>query len=202
MKKTLLSAVLAATFGLVALAPQYASAYDGTITFNGEITDTTCTITGGGAATGTSNITVPLPTVSASSLPAGAVAGTSPFSLILGGGTNCTNGKTAALWIETTATPALDTVTGALINQATGGSNVEVQMLNGNNNQPINLGINAAVVNGQTVISANNQPAATIVGNTATLPFVAQYLASGPSGGVAATPGAVSTYLTYSMQYN
>jgi hypothetical protein len=80
MKKTIFSAVLAATFGFVALAPQYAAAADGTITFNGKVTDVTCTITGGGAATGTGDITVQLPTVSASALPAGATAeGIEPF---------------------------------------------------------------------------------------------------------------------------
>lgn len=197
MKKTLFSAVLAATFGLVALQ---ASASDGTITFNGEVTDTTCTITGGGAAQGTSNITVTLPTVSTTALAtAGQTAGDTAFSLVLGGGTNCTNGKTAALWIETTQTPALDTTTGALTNQAAGGAaNVEVRMVNPANNNPINLGINAAVASGDTAIAANNQPAASIQGNTATLKYIGQYLAM--AGGAQA--GAVSTYLTYSMQYN
>jgi major type 1 subunit fimbrin (pilin) len=198
--KTLITTALTAILGLAALAPMGASAVDGTITLNGEITDTTCTITGGGAATGAGGITVTLPTVSASSLAAnGQTAGNTKFSLILGGGTHCTDGKTAALWIETAQTPALDTTTGALRNLATGGANfVEVRMINPANNLPINLGINAAVANGATVIAANNQPAATVSGNTATLNYVAQYLASG--GG--ATAGAVTTYLTYSMQYN
>lgn len=197
MKKTLFSAALAAAFGLVALQ---ASAADGTITFNGQITDTTCTVTGGGAATGTGNVTVTLPTVSTSALAAdGKTAGDTNFSLVLGGGTNCANGKTAALWVETSQTPALDTATGALKNQSTGGAgNVEVRMVNPANNQPINLGINAAVTNGATLIATSNQPAATIASNTATLNYTAQYLAKGG----AASAGAVSSYLTYSMQYN
>ncbi|WP_201314148.1 fimbrial protein [Dyella sp. EPa41] len=200
MKKTLISTALAAVLGFATLTPMVARASDGTITFNGEITDTTCTVTGGGAATGSGNITVTLPIVSASALAnSGQTAGDTRFSLILGGGTNCTDGKTAALWIETTQTPALDTATGALRNQASGGAgNVQVRMVNPANNQPINLGINAAVTSGASVIAANNQPAATISGNTATLDYVAQYLANGG----AATPGAVTTYLTYSMQYN
>lgn len=199
MKKIILSAALAAVFGFVALAPQ-AKAADGTITFNGQVTDTTCTIAGGGAASGTGNITVTLPTVSSSMLSAdGMTAGDTNFSLLLGGGTNCTNGKTAALWVETSATPALDASTGALKNQAAGGaSNVQVRMLNPANNQPINLGANAVVTNGASVISANNQPAAIISGNTATLNYIGQYLAKGG----AATAGQVSTYLTYTMQYN
>jgi major type 1 subunit fimbrin (pilin) len=199
MKNTLISTALAAVLGRAGLSPMAASAVDGTITFNGEITDVTCTITGGGAATGTSNITVQLPTVSASAFSGdGDTAGNTPFSLILSGN-NCTDGKTAALWVETNQTPALDTTTNALVNQLSGGAGkVEVRMLNAANDQPILLGINDYVVNGQQVIAANNQPAATIAGNTATLNYVAQYLAV---GGVP-TPGLVNTYLTYSMQYN
>jgi major type 1 subunit fimbrin (pilin) len=199
MKKTLISTALAAVLGFAALSPMVASASDGTITFTGEITDVSCTITGGGAASGTGDITVQLPTVSASALPAdGATAGNTPFSLILSG-VNCTDGKTAALWVETNQTPALDTATNALRNQETGGAtNVEVRMLNAANNQPILLGINDYVTANQAVIAANNQPAATISGNKATLNYVAQYLAVG----AAPTPGKVSTYLTYSMQYN
>jgi len=198
MKKTLISTALTAVLGFATFAPMVASAKDGTITFTGLITPTTCIITGGGKATGTGDITVQLPDVSASALPAGDTAGDTDFSLILSG-PDCTDGKTAALWIETTQTPALDTATGALRNQATGGAgNVEVRLVNKANSLPINLGVNDYVVNGQQVVAASNQPAATISGNTATLNYVAQYLAVGGD----ATPGAVTTYLTYSMQYN
>lgn len=200
MQRTLFSAALAAALSLAALAPQFARAEDGTITYNGAVTDTTCTITGGGAATGTGDITVQLPDVSSSILgSAGLTAGKTPFSLILGGGAKCTDGKTAALWIETTQTPALDMTTGALRNQAAGGAtNVEVQMINPANDQPIDLSMNTMVTNGATVIAGSNQPAATISGNTATLNYAAQYLAVDG----ASTSGLVTTYLTYSMQYN
>jgi len=196
MKKTLFSAALALAFGLVAVQ---ASAADGTITFNGEITDTTCTITGGGAATGTGNVTVTLPTVSTSALPAaGKTAGETSFSLVLGGGTGCTNGKTAALWVETASTLDLDASTGALKNHVVGGAaNVQVQMVNPANGNPILLNINNAVTNGATVIAGSNQPAATIAGNTATLKYVGRYLATGVAGA-----GAVQSVMTYSMQYN
>ena len=63
MKKTILSAALAAVMGVVAFAPQNAKASDGTITFNGKITAQTCTIAGNG---GGSSFTVTLPTVSTS----------------------------------------------------------------------------------------------------------------------------------------
>jgi major type 1 subunit fimbrin (pilin) len=200
MQRTLFSAALAAALSLAALAPHLARAADGTITYNGAVTDTTCTVTGGGAATGTGDVTVQLPDVSRNILgSAGLTAGKTPFSLILGGGTKCTDGKTAALWIETTQTPALDTATGALRNQASGGAtNVQVQMINPANDQPIDLSVNAMVTNGATLIAGSNQPAATIAANTATLNYAAQYLAVDG----AATAGAVTTYLTYSMQYN
>lgn len=200
MQRTLFSAALAAALSLAALAPQVARAADGTITYNGAVTDTTCTVTGGGAATGTGDVTVQLPDVSSSILgSAGLTAGKTPFSLILGGGAKCTDGKTAALWIETTQTPALDMTTGALRNQAAGGAtNVEVQLINPANDQPIDLSVNTIVTNGATIIAASNQPAATIAGNTATLNYAAQYLAVDG----ASTAGLVTTYLTYSMQYN
>lgn len=197
MKKLILSAALTASFGLVALQ---ASAADGVITFTGEVTDVTCSLSGGGAATGTGDLTVALPTVGVGSLAAnGQTVGDTNFSLVLGGDTNCTNGKTAAMWIETSATPALDTATGALKNQEVDGAeNVQVRLINPANSLPINLGINADATSGATVIASSNQPAAAIAGNTATLNYTAQYLASGG----AATAGQVSTYLTYSMQYN
>lgn len=71
-------------------------------------------------------------------------------------------------------------------------------MVNPANNQKIDLGVNGLVTNGATVIAANNQPAATIVGTSATLNYIGRYLAKGG----AATAGAVSTVVTYSMQYN
>jgi major type 1 subunit fimbrin (pilin) len=201
MKKTLLSAALVAVMGVVAFAPQSAKAADGTITFNGLITAASCTITGGGAATGTGNVSVTLPTVSATALQAaGSTAGDTKFSLVLSGGAACTNGQTASLWVETTQTPALDTTSGALKNQTGSATAVEVRMVNPANNQPIKLGVNGAYANGATVVASSNQPAATITGNTATLSYMAQYL--NPTTAGAVTAGTVATYLTYSMAYN
>lgn len=198
MKKTLISTAMAAVLGFAMFASMVAQASDGTITFSGEITETICEITGGGAATGSGNIEVAMPTIGMASLLQGQSAGDTSFSLILSGA-NCTDGKTAALWIETTQTPALDTTTGALINQASGGAgNVQVRLVNPANNLPIDLGINGKVSANTARIAANNQPAAKISGNTATLNYVAQYLAVGGD----ATAGEVNTYLTYSMQYN
>lgn len=56
-----------------------AFAVDGTITINGQITDTTCTISVDG---GSNDATVTLPTVSSTTLgAAGATAGATPFTI-------------------------------------------------------------------------------------------------------------------------
>lgn len=189
MKKTLFSAALAAAFGLVAMQ---ASASDGKITFNGEVVDTTCTVSGGGNATGTgNNITVNLPKVGVSALSAaGSTAGDTTFSLIIGanGQTACTNGKTASMWVDISQSSAIDGSTKAMKNDTTTGSTAQVRLLNGANFSAIDL------------LAGTNQPTAVIANNTATLPFVAQYLNGGAASSV--TPGLVNTHLVFSMQYN
>jgi len=200
MNRTLSFVALAAALSLPVLVPRSAHAADGTITYSGALTETTCTVTGGGAAWGTGNISVTLPDVSANLLAsAGRTAGRTPFSLILGGGTRCTNGKTASLLVEASSLPFLDHATGALRSQVLNGArNVQIQLVNPANEQPINLAVNGVVANGDSVVAASNQPAATIVGNTATLNYVAQYLAAYG----ASTPGPIGAVLLYSMQYN
>jgi len=187
MKKTVFSAVLAATFGLVALQ---ASASDGTITFTGDITDTTCTVTGGTGTDGAAqNVTVKLPNVSTTSLAAGQTAGDTQFQLIIGasGQTGCTNGKIASLHFEPSQSPMVDATTGNLKNSTASGSatNVQVAVLNDKK----------AVINLNT--SANSTQA-TIANNTATLTYYGQYVATGG----AATAGTVNTNVVYSVAYN
>lgn len=199
MKKLALSAVIAALCGTVGFHTN-ANAADGTITFNGKISAASCTVTGSGAASGTGNISVIMPVVSTQALQAAnSTAGDTAFSLILGGGTNCTNGQTAAMWVETASSSDLDTTTGNLKNHVTNGSNVQIQLVNPSNNGKIQLAQNVSVINGDTILS-NNQPAATITGNTATLKYVAHYVNAGAAGSV--TAGDVQSALVYSMQYN
>lgn len=190
MNKTFLYAALATVCGFAALAPRATLAADGTLTFRGNISATTCDITGGsGTNGGNGDVVVPLPTVSTSALAApNQTAGATPFSLTIGGtgATNCTNGKVARLAF-TASSALIDASTGNLKN-TTGASyatNVEVGLLN-NNNQPINLYTSA------------NSSEAEITGNTATLDFVAQYVATGG----AATEGTVDTNVEYSVTYN
>jgi len=190
MNKTFLSAALAAVCGIAALAPQATMAADGTLTFRGNISGVTCDVTGGsGTNGGSGDIVVTLPTVSTNALAApNQTAGATQFSLTIGGSgaTNCTDGKVASLAF-TSSSALIDASTGNLKNTsgASYATNVEVGLLN-NNNQPINLYTSA------------NSSEATILNNTATLDFVAQYVATGG----AATEGTVDTSVEYSLTYN
>lgn len=74
-----------------------ASAQSGTITFNGQITSVTCTITWPGSGGTTTDPIVTLPTVPTSALAAnGATAGKQTVSLVIGGSDSlCTSGNAA-----------------------------------------------------------------------------------------------------------
>lgn len=77
---------------------------------------------------------------------------------------------------------------GRLINTATGGaSNVVLQLVDGTGNTPINAGD----------ISQNSGNFVAISGGNATLPYSVRYYATG-----AATAGAVTSSVTYSLIYN
>ena len=79
MNRKLLSVLILAG---TAMGAQVASAADGTITFNGDITAQTCTIDGAGS--GANDFLVTLPTVSTSALAAdGVSAGRKTFSIAL-----------------------------------------------------------------------------------------------------------------------
>lgn len=164
----------------IALAPPYAAAADGTVTFTGELLPSTCKINGSdGAAT----INVPLPSTNASALAnIGDTAGTTAFSLALSA---CRGTKARALFQAGTT---IDPATGGLINQAASGSNVQVRVLN-DLGQPINLATNA---NSQWTDLTGAAGAA-----TGTLSYSAQYYAAY----AAATAGPVSTSVTLLLDY-
>ncbi|WP_316156560.1 fimbrial protein [Cupriavidus sp. BIC8F] len=156
---------------------------DGQITFNGQITAQTCTINGNG--TGSKNFAVTLPTVSASTLAqAGDTAGQTPFYIAL---TNCTpNTGNVHTYFE--AGPTTDTTTGNLIVDAGGATNVQIRLLNGGtDNSPIKAGFTDA---------AQNSGVVAINSGSATLPYYAQYYATG-----AATAGAANSTVMYSIAY-
>jgi major type 1 subunit fimbrin (pilin) len=181
MKKTILSAALVAVMGVAAFAPQAAKASDGTITFKGNITAQTCTISGNG---GGPNFTVTLPTVSTSSLTAsGNVAGATPFSIAL---TNCSpDSGNVSTYYEAGTT--IDTATSYLKNFTGTATNVEVGLLN-SDSTPIKLGMAQA---------GQNSAVVAIASGAATLNYIAQYVATNG----ASTAGSVNTTVTYSMSY-
>ncbi|HEY5852011.1 MAG TPA: fimbrial protein [Lysobacter sp.] len=173
MKKILL--VAAAAAGLVSIAPAFAA--DGTINITGNVTTTACKVTT------TTGINVVLPTVTTAALAsAGATAGNQPFAINL---TLCPANTTVSTYFEPGAN--VDTATGNLKNTASGGAgNVQVALYNSDSTK-INL---------NNVAGSQNSKSATISGAGA-MNYFAAYIANG----AAATAGAVSTSVVFTMQY-
>lgn len=177
MKLKLLTLIVAGT----AMGAQFAHATDGTIYFNGELVGQTCTINGNGS--GGKNFTVSLPPVSTSTLfKAGESAGRTPFNIAL---TNCTP-ETGTVHTFFEPGPTTDAVTGNLIVNG-GASNVQIRLLNGLDFSPIKAGFADA---SQTSLTTS------ISGGTATLPYFAEYVATG-----AATPGLANSSVMYTISY-
>ncbi|MGH8053065.1 MAG: fimbrial protein [Stenotrophomonas sp.] len=174
MRKITLLSIL-----MLAVAPMAASAADGTITFTGKITDKTCDITTGAGK----DFTVPLPTVSTSSLAAaGAVAARTPFAINL---SQCSPGQVGTYFESGTT---VDQSSGRLNNQLTtnAAGNVQIQLVGGNGNA---LPVLLAQPNSQMV---------TVDGDgNATLNYFAEYYAT-----AAATAGDLSTSVQYTIIYN
>ncbi|SAL19853.1 fimbrial protein [Caballeronia sordidicola] len=185
MKSFISTVAVAATLATIALASTGANAADGTITFTGAVTDTTCSIDGKTAGAADKNVT--LPTVTGSTLSAaGATAGTtSPTDLtfVLSG---CLSETKAVARFENG--PTIDQTTGYLTNQAPAGAqNVQVRLLNASR-LPIN------VVTGANNDMAGNGTA--IVSGNAELKYFAEYYATGK-----ATAGPVNTSVQYTVDY-
>lgn len=181
MNKTLLSAALIAGFGIAAFAPQAAHAADGTITFNGKVLSSTCSVSNATAGV----VAVTLPDVQATALAGvGTVAGLTPVSLVLTGCPTTPSGVVVGAAFDNTN---VDATTGAVKN-ATGAtySNVEVQITN-STGTAIDLSTNSNPVN------------ATISGTgTATLSYKAQYLSTAAT----TTAGLVNASVAYTLTYN
>lgn len=161
----------------------HALAADGTITINGKITDTTCTVS---VDNGSASATVTLPTISATALPsANATAGTTPFNISL---KDCSGtALKASTYFEAGA--FTDAATGRLnIDTAAGAaSNVQVQLLNANRE---------AIIAGASQAAGQNDIAVDISSGSATLNYFAQYYATGAVGA-----GAVTTQVDYTITY-
>ncbi|EOX4902160.1 fimbrial protein [Vibrio alginolyticus] len=158
------------------------AATNGTITFVGEVTDTTCDISVGGGA---SDSTITLPTVSSANLSnVGETAGRVEFDVSL---SNCSDAasKSAYAFFESGAN--VDSSTGRLVNTGNA-TNVDLQILDvANSYAPIKVGNTAQ--NSESVASA-------ITDNSSTLKYAVEYYATG-----VATAGTVNSSVTYTISY-
>jgi major type 1 subunit fimbrin (pilin) len=169
--------------GLVSVLalPGLAQASDGTITFTGQLTASTCTISVNGAG---SNGTVTLPTVSTSSLLAnGDVAGATNYTIALSDCNFVAPLNSVTAFYETGSN--VNPVSGNLINTNGDATNVEVQLLAADDlGTPIIIG------------SPSQSSATPISAASGNLNYVARYFATGITG-----PGTVNTQVTYSLVY-
>ena len=195
VKRVIAAAGITATLA----APMSSLASDGTITFTGAVTASTCTIKINNAGTGDG--TVALPIVDTAALTNGAARTTAAGTFFSVGLSACTAATdiggtpsaptTVQIYFE--AGPNVDEVTGGLINTVAG-SNVEVNLYNASD---------ASIIGTQIKPGTNtNQPIAQTLGSLiGTQWFYAGY-STAAAGGHAATAGAVSTSITYSLIYN
>lgn len=179
MKFVFAPALLAA--GIVFVAPS-AHAVDGTITFNGNISATSCTINGNG--TNSKSFAVTLPSVAASTLDtAGARAGRTPFTIAL----DC-NDATGSVHTYFEPGPTTDASTGNLVITSGVGTagNVQIGLLNANFT-PIKAGF---------ADSDQNSVPVDLVNGAATLSYFAEYVATGK-----ASSGAANSSVMYTIAY-
>ncbi|OIN46547.1 fimbrial protein [Pseudomonas azotoformans] len=184
MKSKRLAAAFLAFMGIT-VGP--AMAADGTITLSGDIVGSTCPITGGtgpGPGAGAS-FPVALEKVQASALKAaGDTAGSKPFFIYVGGTASPCAASSVAVLFESTS-PGVNPLTGNLLNTAaSGAANVEVQIIDGAVNRPIDLRL-----------GTTSTPAIPDDG-IATLPFAARYIATGAAGN-----GPVQAAVQYSVTF-
>ncbi|HFW6380829.1 fimbrial protein [Klebsiella aerogenes] len=160
----------------------------GTITFNGELTDSTCDVSVNGQG---SDANITLPTVSINELTtAGKTTGRTAFNLQL---TDCVPGTSGgqskvSAFFQTGAT--VDQSTGRLKNTDTAGATmVDLQLLDASNSDAvINVG-STDQVSDMTYTDINAD-------GTATLPYAVEYYANGQT-----TAGKVASSVVYNLQY-
>lgn len=198
MKKKILCVAATASIMFSAFTTGPAKAADGSINITGTILPLTCTITGGGGASGTKDLSLTLPTLSKKDVNAGAggYSGSTPFQVKLAGTAgSCTPASGKGLTLAFAKDPSyVSNSSGNLLNIAAAGkaNNVEVAiraLANGGS------GVNDAspVLNfwNQTNFPVGTQ-------NTAdyTFHFIAQYYTSGSAG-----DGAVSAKIEFNVDH-
>lgn len=180
MKKIISSAALLALFSVAAMNAQAAST--GTITFNGELTATTCDADVDGQGP---DATIVLPTVGTNQLTAeGQTAGRTGFNIGL---SNCAGTlQTASAFFEAGST--VDLTTGHLKNVNGDATNVSLQLRD-------EAGSEAVIQAGNSNQTANTTYY-DISSGSADLPYAVEYYANG-----ATTAGTVVSSVVYSIQY-
>jgi major type 1 subunit fimbrin (pilin) len=194
IKRAMLAVGIVTTMAL----PLTGQASDGTITFTGAVTASTCTLSiNGGTNAGTA--TVALPTVDRAALTGTGAGTTAAGTFFSVGVTGCSgvadigSGTPAAptsVAIYFEAGPNVDEATGGLINTVSG-SNVEVNLYNASGSTIVGTQIQPG--------TPTHQPAPLTIASGGTQWFYAGYSTAG--AGIAATAGAVSTSITYSLVY-
>lgn len=177
MKKIILASLLAA-----AISPAIAQAADGTISFTGNVTAVTCTLTSGTSGTQT----VVMPDVSTATLKEpGDTAGLRVFNVTLG---NCGNTvRSVRLDFGNAPAASVDPATGNMINTARTGSNVQIALYDGSNaTTPMRLGATSAFTTAVNSTTAG----------TASIPLAARYVATGQ-----ASAGAVASSIAFTIAY-
>ncbi|HBM3280052.1 TPA: type 1 fimbrial protein [Klebsiella oxytoca] len=185
MKKSVISVYLYAVLSAATLSAQAAST--GTITFNGELTDTTCEVDINGQG---SDATVVLPTVSSSQLTApGDTAGLTSFNMNVSGciiGTQGGHSKVAAFFQPGNT---VDLSTGRLKNVGGSATNVDLRLVDASRYYiPINVG-NTDQVNDMAYVDVQAD-------GTALVPYAVEYFSLGYT-----TSGTVSSSVVYNLQY-
>jgi major type 1 subunit fimbrin (pilin) len=171
-----LIAPLAAT--LIAL-PLSAHAVDGTINITGQISQSTCAV-----SADSQNLTVTLPPVSTSALGPSQIAGNTAFQIQL---TGCTPAAgTVHAFFEAGASVLPD---GHLANEGSAAQGVEILLTNADGT-PILAGLTDAL-QGADAVAVN-------AAGAATLNYAAAYIGNGAP----LVPGAVKTFVNYSISYN
>ncbi|MFM0065632.1 fimbrial protein [Paraburkholderia aspalathi] len=172
--------------GAFAIAPA-AQAADGTINFEGELVEQTCTINVNGTVT-PAPATVTLPTVTTGVLAkSGDTTGQTGFVVGL---TGCSGpATTASTFFENG--PTVDLASGNLNNTSTApgsATNVQLQLVDATNGSTISAGNTNQVTNTSRI--------ALDADGAANLPYAVQYYATG-----ATTAGPVTSSVTYSINY-
>lgn len=185
MKKSVISASLFAILGAATLSAQAAST--GTITFNGELTDTTCEVDINGQGP---DATIPLPPVGVNKLTElGKTFGRTSFNMKLSDcviGTEGGHSKVAAFFQPGNT---VDLSTGRLKNVGGTATNVDLRLLDASNSfAPINVG-NTDQVTDMAYVDIKPD-------GTAFLPYAVEYYALAQT-----TPGTVTSSVVYNLQY-